>query len=76
MIAKQYRDAIQALGCRRPELRSFSRSMIRPAELDARRIQNSVVMLLRLTIRLRLEPKQATEKEFDRDHKTTSAGLD
>jgi hypothetical protein len=33
-------------------------------------------MLLRLTTRLRLEPDQATEKEFDRDHKTTSVGLD
>jgi hypothetical protein len=53
MTAKQYRDAIQALGMSQAGAAPF----FKIDDQTRRRLQNSVVVLLWLMIRLRLKPE-------------------
>jgi transcriptional regulator with XRE-family HTH domain len=69
MTAKQYRDAIRALGLSQAGAAQFFKVDDRTARrwaLGESEIPEAVAMLLRLMIRLRLKPEQLTEKEFDR----------
>ncbi len=69
MTAKQYCDAIQALGMSQAGAAQFFKvddQTSRRWALGECEIPEAVVMLLRLMIRLKLKPEQLTEKEFYR----------